>query len=60
MIEQHTMLKCKEKSVKADAQPESSDFVSLTREELGLILEAQGIIPFSSQKKENQAGLTQN
>jgi hypothetical protein len=32
----------------------SSDFVSLTREELGLILEAQDIIPFSSRKKENQ------
>lgn len=32
----------------------SSDLVSLTREELGLILEAQDIIPFSSRKKENQ------
>jgi len=32
----------------------SSDFVSLTREELGLILEAQDIIPLSLRKKEIQ------
>jgi len=32
----------------------SSDLVSLTREELGLILEAQDIIPLSLRKKENQ------
>ncbi len=37
-----------------EKQSKSSDFVSLTREELGLILEAQDIIPFSSRKKENQ------
>ena len=54
MIKQHTMLKCKEKVLEVKAQPENSDFVSLTREELGLILEAQDIIPFFSWKKENQ------
>lgn len=32
----------------------SSDLVSLTREKLGLILEAQDIIPLSLRKKENQ------
>jgi len=40
--------------LEVEEPPKSSDLVSLTREELGLILEAQDIIPLSLRKKENQ------